>query len=128
MGDLDDAIRDHLELKRRRGADPAEVAREEQEALAPVTRGHAIVVPEDLAPPAPASHADDAPRNGDSRHDPDHAPHYGAHEGPEHDTGHAGHDAEAARRPAHEDLGDATQEFRVVLGDSDDWLEDDEEA
>src|ERR1022692_4415998 len=48
MGDLDGAIREHLELKRRRGADPAEVAREEQEALAPVTRGHAIVVPEDL--------------------------------------------------------------------------------
>jgi len=28
MGDLDEAIREHLELKRRRGADPAEVARE----------------------------------------------------------------------------------------------------
>jgi len=27
MGLLDDAIRDHLELKRRRGADPGEVAR-----------------------------------------------------------------------------------------------------
>jgi hypothetical protein len=33
MGLLDDAIRDHLELKRRRGADPGEVAREQQEAL-----------------------------------------------------------------------------------------------
>jgi hypothetical protein len=33
MGLLDDAIRDHLELKRRRGADPAEVAREQREAL-----------------------------------------------------------------------------------------------
>jgi hypothetical protein len=33
MGLLDDAIRDHLELKRRRGADPSEVAREEREAL-----------------------------------------------------------------------------------------------
>lgn len=33
MGLLDDAIRDHLELKRRRGADPAEVAREQHEAL-----------------------------------------------------------------------------------------------
>ncbi len=33
MGLLDDAIREHLELKRRRGADPAEVAREQQEAL-----------------------------------------------------------------------------------------------
>ncbi len=45
MGDLDDAIREHLELKRRRGADPAEVAREEQEALSPVTRSHPIVAP-----------------------------------------------------------------------------------
>ncbi len=33
MGLLDDAIREHLELKRRRGADPGEVAREQQEAL-----------------------------------------------------------------------------------------------
>ncbi|HXB17019.1 MAG TPA: hypothetical protein VNV44_14890 [Solirubrobacteraceae bacterium] len=36
MGLLDDAIRDHLELKRRRGADPSEIAREEREALEPV--------------------------------------------------------------------------------------------
>ncbi len=36
MGLLDEAIREHLELKRRRGADPSAVAREEQEALAPV--------------------------------------------------------------------------------------------
>jgi hypothetical protein len=36
MGLLDEAIRDHLELKRRRGADPTEVAREEHEALEPV--------------------------------------------------------------------------------------------
>jgi hypothetical protein len=34
---LDEAIREHLELKRRRGADPAEVAREQHEALDPVT-------------------------------------------------------------------------------------------
>jgi hypothetical protein len=36
MGLLDDAIRDHLELKRLRGADPGEVAREQREALEPV--------------------------------------------------------------------------------------------
>lgn len=36
MGLLDDAIREHLELKRRRGADAAEVAREERAALEPV--------------------------------------------------------------------------------------------
>jgi hypothetical protein len=33
MGLLDDAIREHLELKRRRGADPDEVARQQDEAL-----------------------------------------------------------------------------------------------
>jgi hypothetical protein len=36
MGLLDEAIREHLELKRRSGADPTTVERAEQEALAPV--------------------------------------------------------------------------------------------
>jgi hypothetical protein len=49
MGLLDDAIRDHLELKRRHGADPSEVARQEHEALGPARRE-----PVDAAP-APAS-------------------------------------------------------------------------
>jgi hypothetical protein len=35
MGLLDEAIREHLELKRRSGADPTAVAREEREALEP---------------------------------------------------------------------------------------------
>jgi hypothetical protein len=64
MGDLDDAIREHLELKRRRGADPDEVAREEQEALSPVTRSHPIV----LAPPREAElrliNGEEGPANG----------------------------------------------------------------
>ena len=38
MGLLDDAIREHLELKRLRGADPGAVAREEHDALGPVRR------------------------------------------------------------------------------------------
>jgi hypothetical protein len=38
MGLLDDAIREHLDLKRRRGADPAEVEKAEREALGPVRR------------------------------------------------------------------------------------------
>jgi hypothetical protein len=46
MGLLDDAIRDHLELKRRHGADPSEVARLEHEALGPARR-------EPVAPAAP---------------------------------------------------------------------------
>jgi hypothetical protein len=36
MGLLDDAIREHLDLKRRRGADPTEVERAEREVLGPV--------------------------------------------------------------------------------------------
>lgn len=47
MGLLDDAIRDHLELKRRHGADETELARAEQEALGPVRRE-----PLDVAEPA----------------------------------------------------------------------------
>jgi phage repressor protein C with HTH and peptisase S24 domain len=35
MGLLDEAIREHLELKRRRGGDPSAIAREEREALEP---------------------------------------------------------------------------------------------
>jgi hypothetical protein len=38
MGLLDEAIREHLELKRRRGTDPSEVERLEREALGPVRR------------------------------------------------------------------------------------------
>ena len=56
MGLLDDAIREHLDLKRRRGADPAEVARLEQEALGPVRREAAP------AEPAADEHRDEAHR------------------------------------------------------------------
>ena len=38
MGLLDDAIREHLDLKRRRGADPGDIERAEREALGPVRR------------------------------------------------------------------------------------------
>jgi len=50
MGLLDDAIREHLDLKRRRGADPAEVERAEREALGPVRRGPEPATDEELAP------------------------------------------------------------------------------
>jgi hypothetical protein len=36
MGLLDEAIREHLELKRRSGGDPSEIAHQEREALDPV--------------------------------------------------------------------------------------------
>jgi hypothetical protein len=38
VGLLDDAIREHLDLKRRRGADPADIERAERDALGPVRR------------------------------------------------------------------------------------------
>jgi hypothetical protein len=59
MGLLDDAIREHLDLKRRRGADPTEIERAEHEALGPVRRG-----PEpagDDLPPADAPLDQEAP-------------------------------------------------------------------
>jgi hypothetical protein len=54
MGLLDDAIREHLELKRLRGADPGLVAREEHEAFGPMHSGD-----------APASEYDDTDAPGD---------------------------------------------------------------
>ena len=48
MGLLDDAIRDHLELKRRHGADPGEVLRLEHEAFGPIQREDAL----EMGPPA----------------------------------------------------------------------------
>jgi hypothetical protein len=51
MGLLDEAIKDHLELKRRHGADPGEVARLEHEALGPARRDpEASDVPVDEEP------------------------------------------------------------------------------
>jgi hypothetical protein len=54
MGLLDDAIREHLELRRRHGADPGEVERQEQEALGRVRRGEAPT--DESAEAAPESH------------------------------------------------------------------------
>src|SRR4051812_27962551 len=53
MGLLDDAIREHLELKRKHGADPEDVARQEREALGPGQRNEFAqpdAAPADLAP------------------------------------------------------------------------------
>ena len=55
MGLLDEAIREHLELKRRAGADAGEVARQEREALGPVVRGDPMAV--DPAPQQPVYEA-----------------------------------------------------------------------
>src|SRR5438094_5539735 len=53
MGLLGEAIREHLELKRRHGAAPAEVAQPEREAFGPARRG-----PEPLEVPPPADEAE----------------------------------------------------------------------
>ena len=82
MGLLDDAIREHLDLKRRHGADPAEVARLEREALGPVRRGPAGLDPldddagerleyyEDADPQGPRDYLPDAPEWDDEFDDP----------------------------------------------------------
>ena len=89
MGLLDDAIRQHLELKRRHGADEAEVARLESEALGPVRAPGAdapaseppaeprVEQPRVAAPveePLPAAPADPEPPQGDELADLPEAP------------------------------------------------------
>jgi hypothetical protein len=68
MGLLDDAIREHLELKRRHGADESDVRRQEHEALGPVQRTPAPSAepeepaePEAPAPEEPVAEPLDAP-------------------------------------------------------------------
>src|SRR5512132_3629923 len=71
MGLLDDAIKDHLELKRRHGADPGEVARLEHEALGPARRDPAPAAVDEpvAAAPAAAPVADDDLFSDDGEHD-----------------------------------------------------------
>ena len=56
MGLLDDAIREHLELKRKHGANPEDVARQEQEALGPGQRNE-FAQPEAAPAPEPEPEA-----------------------------------------------------------------------
>jgi hypothetical protein len=64
VGLLDDAIREHLDLKRRRGADPAEIERAEREALGPVRRNGMTDDPESAG-------AELDPALGSARDEPD---------------------------------------------------------
>jgi len=69
MGLLDDAIKEHLELKRRRGADAGEITRLESEALGPVPRSAEGVpdLPDTFQAPQdkpPAVDEADAPQAG----------------------------------------------------------------
>jgi hypothetical protein len=71
MGLLDEAIKEHLDLKRRRGDDPAELARLEREALGPAVRQAESTQAADEAPvdaaretpePAAAAAVDEVPQ------------------------------------------------------------------
>jgi hypothetical protein len=70
MGLLDEAIREHLDLKRRRGADPTELERDERAALGPVRRNRdpsASADPDELVQDrddAPVGSAYDEPDGG----------------------------------------------------------------
>jgi hypothetical protein len=64
MGLLDDAIREHLELKRKHGANPEDVARQEQEALGPGEQRNEFAQPEppeEEEPAAVAAEGEPAP-------------------------------------------------------------------
>ncbi|HEV7584498.1 MAG TPA: hypothetical protein VGO14_01840 [Solirubrobacteraceae bacterium] len=63
MGLLEDAIREHLELKRLRGADPAEVAREQHEVLdTPAGAGSEAGAPHEAAAASEADGAAQVPQ------------------------------------------------------------------
>ena len=68
MGLLDDAIREHLELKRRRGADPTEIERAEREALGPVRRR--FEEPDDVAAPERGAPGDLIHEGAEDWHEP----------------------------------------------------------
>jgi hypothetical protein len=74
MGLLDDAIREHLELKRQAGADPTEVARQEKEALGPVVRGELLLSEPQVAQPAEDVLAHDDPEPDEHEHEPEPEP------------------------------------------------------
>jgi len=83
MGLLDDAIREHLELKRKHGADPEDVARQEQEALGPGQRNEFAQPPQEeevatavepAEPAKPAAPADEMPEGEPEPEPPPPAP------------------------------------------------------
>ena len=102
MGILDEAIKEHLELKRRRGADPTEIDREEREALGPVRRmaeeGSAADAP--AAPEPPEAPHDDEHEIFDDEHEsePEEFEHDDVEEDEEEDT--AAHTVVAHSEPA----------------------------
>jgi hypothetical protein len=106
MGLLDDAIREHLDLKRRRGADPAEVARAEHEALGPVRRD-----------PAPTEADEQPPEQSHAEHPAAHPAEPVAAAPAPTEPSAATHEPEPAEEPEppphHDHLLQPTTEFRV---------------
>jgi hypothetical protein len=78
MGLLDDAIREHLELRRAHGADPTEVERQEREALGAPRQEAEFASPsgdeEAPATVAPEAAAPEAPEEPDTELEPEAEP------------------------------------------------------
>jgi hypothetical protein len=72
MGLLDDAIREHLELKRQHGGDPSEIERQEREAFGPGGRRTAPV--DDAAAPADDDAAEAPDDDATQLHEPPEPP------------------------------------------------------
>src|SRR4051812_41395815 len=99
MGLLDDAIREHLELKSKHGADPEDVARQEQEALGPGQRNEfAQPAAEEAAPaepePVPAPEDEEAPAAIAASELPEGDPGIPEEPTAEHPAGAPGHDGD----------------------------------
>jgi hypothetical protein len=99
MGLLDDAIREHLELKRRRGADPGEIARQEDEAFGPPRRAVAEVDHPALDEPASFAAEDHEPHLHLAEPAYDERP--AAYDEPAYDEPHAAYDEPAYDEPVH---------------------------
>jgi hypothetical protein len=115
MGLLDEAIRDHLDLKRRRGADPADIERAEREALGPVRRDPFEHGPDDFES---ASMPEERPRAYDHEeelYDDEGYEEYGPDEEWEEDFEEEPHDEGAAppSYTAEAGAGDETMQYDV---------------
>jgi hypothetical protein len=109
MGLLDDAIREHLELQRRRGADPAEIERSEQEALGPVRRAPEELEPADFESHGEVEEVDEYEYEDDPEHEPAYpedaplSPHDYEAEPPEYEPGPTVHEPLAPEPPAYDE-------------------------
>lgn len=126
MGLLDDAIREHLELKRRLGADPADVERLEREAFG---AGATAREPESAEPAAPAAEQQAEPAAAQPAPEPEPEP-VAVEQPTRQFTLEELEDAEAAAPPvaepeaAPEQTADADDEEHDELEETPDFLEE----